>query len=164
MAETSSQKRTRLLDGSFSNVVNLTTPRKLLKPASRSCSSFVSLNPYDALDSGLQQIRLLEIRPSLDDKAPIQSRICHVSLLAHPTPSYETISYVWGSPNRKGWLTMNESNVCPPTSSIEALRCVRLPQSHKDRMDRLPLHRSEGLRGTWTASPGNGRYIPGVYW
>lgn len=52
---------------------------------------------YRKLDTGRQEIRLFELLPADDKDTPIQGRLQQHSLLDKPV--YNTISYVWGSPD-----------------------------------------------------------------
>lgn len=82
---------------------------------------------YSPLDSGLEEIRLLVVQPraqnaTYDDL--LRGSIRHISLKVVPPPEYETISYVWGNPQSKGFLLLDGWKITIPANAAQALRCL----------------------------------------
>ena len=73
------------------------------------------------------EVRLIDVHPAKEDYLPLQCSIRHVRLASDPKPEYETISYVWGSPNTRAFIKLDGSKFGFPASSIAAIRRMRLP-------------------------------------
>ncbi|KAF9631349.1 putative het domain-containing protein [Lasiodiplodia theobromae] len=72
-------------------------------------------------------IRLLEIQPGTLTE-PIHCRLFVSHLDRHsPSPSYEAISYVWGSPDIRESVKCNEATIRITSNLAAALRRFRLP-------------------------------------
>jgi hypothetical protein len=81
-------------------------------------------SPYIDLDSDRKEIRVLEVAPG-PEEGIVTCTLKHVSLLDHPVPFYETISYCWESPGAVAPLILNGSMVSVPSSSEAAVRRMR---------------------------------------
>lgn len=79
--------------------------------------------PYKKLDPSQKEFRLLEIQPSLDDKAPIEARLTTVKESCEV--QYIAISSPYGDPNEKERITVNNRPVIIPAHLASALRNVR---------------------------------------
>ena len=84
---------------------------------------------YRGLDVARKELRLVLVVPARDEQEPIQAVLVHASLESSPPPAYETVSYVWGSPKQRAPLTLDETCIAAPASSVAALRRLRKPES-----------------------------------
>lgn len=80
---------------------------------------------YKALATSREEIRVLDVASAEDANAAISCSIRHVSLLGG-SPEYETISYVWGNASDRASLELDGLAITVPSSSIAALRRMRL--------------------------------------
>ena len=82
---------------------------------------------YSSLESS-SHIRLLRLHPDQDLLSPrVRCDIVSIDLSAAPLPSYEALSYVWGSDEKPFRVACNESSGVPVTASLyHALRDLRL--------------------------------------
>ena len=81
---------------------------------------------YSSLESS-SQIRLLRLHPDRDLLSPrIHCDIVPVDLDIAPLPSYEALSYVWGSDEKPFRVACSKKTVIPVTASLyHALRDLR---------------------------------------
>ena len=86
---------------------------------------------YDALPNG-QFIRMLTLHPgALDD--PLEGKLEEHNTTSPENENYESLSYVWGSPECCSEIICNDKRLKLTTSLHDALRRLRLP----DRQRRL---------------------------
>lgn len=78
----------------------------------------------EALDPTLKEIRVLDIAPASGDGI-VECMMNHISLLHHPVPVYETISYSWGLSRAPSIIKINGHMTTVPASSEAALRRMR---------------------------------------
>jgi Heterokaryon incompatibility protein (HET) len=91
---------------------------------------------YLPLDAGRKEIRLLTVYPrsqNIPYTDPVKCTIHHVSLRETPRPQYETISYVWGNARETSTVFLNGLEAIVPTSTEQALKCIRLHTGARDR-------------------------------
>jgi len=97
----------------------------------------VALNPrkrrkfsYQPLDKHQGQIRLFELLPGKKDE-PLQGRLTTVNL--EGCPQYDAVSYVWGDPQLRFRLVIDEDKILMALESLrKALIALRL--EHESRM------------------------------
>jgi hypothetical protein len=83
-----------------------------------------SRRPYTALNASTQEIRVLDVAPG--NKAEcVRCELRTVSLVDTPIPSYETISYCWGSPEKKRYIVLNGKITAVPRNAEAAIRRMR---------------------------------------
>jgi len=84
---------------------------------------------YAALDADASEIRILRVLPSastLDHAAIVSCELLTVSL--DDSPKYQALSYVWGNPQAKRWITV-DGHPLPVTENLqEALQSLRQEQ------------------------------------
>ena len=80
---------------------------------------------YQHLDSQRQEIRLLQIDPSLDFLASIKCRLFTASLAEVPPPSYKALSYVWGDPKVTAEIFINGVGRQVTINLVSALHRIR---------------------------------------
>lgn len=80
---------------------------------------------YEPLNSDANQIRLVRLEASTDFAAKIQCELFH-SDLSNP-PEYEALSYVWGDPDDRLGITVNETDLQVTRNLEVALHYLRLP-------------------------------------
>jgi hypothetical protein len=86
---------------------------------------------YDALPNG-QFIRMLTLHPgALDD--PLEGKLENFDIASPENENYESLSDVWGNPERCSEIICNDKRLRLTTSLHDALRRLRLP----DRPRRL---------------------------
>ncbi|TPX15756.1 uncharacterized protein E0L32_000090 [Thyridium curvatum] len=79
---------------------------------------------YGTLDEDQREIRLFELLPGEKDDA-LRGRLTTVSLDANP--QYDAVSYVWGDPQLRFPLIINDGQTILITESLQvALPCLRL--------------------------------------
>lgn len=80
--------------------------------------------PYKPLDHDRQEIRLLTFSPS---RTPTKHRL-HASLkhasLAHDSPKYFALSYVWGDPSWRRYVDVDETAISVTSAGERALRAM----------------------------------------
>lgn len=87
---------------------------------------------YKPLNPGANEIRVLDVSPTLSNEQTLRCRIRTISLDARPLPEYETISYFWGDPNPRSQIVMNGRLVRVPGNTELALR--RMIVGHQSRV------------------------------
>ncbi|KAI6351576.1 hypothetical protein MCOR25_009859 [Pyricularia grisea] len=100
---------------------------------------------YKKLDLSQKEFRLLEIQPSLDDKAPIEARLTTVKESCEV--QYIAISSPYGDPNEKERITVNNRPVIITSHLASALRNVRalfFPVLAQHFQDPQPIRRPRG--------------------
>jgi hypothetical protein len=94
---------------------------------------------YEPLGKNTDEIRLLEILPSLDDSSLIEIRLIKYSLV--DDLKYVALSYVWGDASITEDIIVNGHTLAVTTNLAAALRSFRghiLP--HAIKYQRLALH------------------------
>ena len=87
----------------------------------------MAANLYSSLDAANREIRLLELAPSADATATINSSLHVISLYSDTRPDYTALSYVWGDARITTCIKV-EGIDCQVTTNLElALRHVRKP-------------------------------------
>jgi hypothetical protein len=86
---------------------------------------------YDALPNG-QFIRMLTLHPGAPDD-PLEGKLEEFNTTSPENENYESLSYVWGNPERCSEIICNSKRLRLTTSLHGALRRLRLP----DRQRRL---------------------------
>ncbi|KAI4653184.1 uncharacterized protein J4E79_008697 [Alternaria viburni] len=84
-----------------------------------------SPSPYEALPLSYGEIRVLEVAAASGDEI-LECTLERISLLDHPVPCYETISYCWGPHRDPSTIKLNGHLVEVPASSEAAVRRMRL--------------------------------------
>lgn len=84
---------------------------------------------YDSLEAGRHDFRLIEVEAGTD-KDLVCCTMCPMNFFLYP--KYETISCVWGNPDTRGTIRVNNKMTTVPVNTANALRRVRLP--NKDRV------------------------------
>ncbi|OBT60746.1 hypothetical protein VE03_10875 [Pseudogymnoascus sp. 23342-1-I1] len=79
---------------------------------------------YHPLDPGRREIRLLRLTHSPSFSSPLRGQLIHAPLASPPT--YETISYVWGSPNFTRTIELDAHRFSLTPHLELALRHLRL--------------------------------------
>ncbi|KAI4663310.1 uncharacterized protein J4E78_003721 [Alternaria triticimaculans] len=85
----------------------------------------ISLSPYEALPLTYGEIRVLEVAAASGGEI-LECNLKRISLLGHPVPCYESISYCWGPPGNLSTIILNGHLVEVPASSEAAVRRMRL--------------------------------------
>jgi len=81
---------------------------------------------YQTLNTNEEEIRILEILPSVRSNSPIVCRLITFSLKSVSAPEFEALSYVWGSPRFDQRIVVNERETYITPNLYHALRRVRL--------------------------------------
>lgn len=97
-----------------------------------SCFSGQGSKLYQELDFEQKEIRLLNVYPGSGDEL-ICCSLEHAFLSDTLKPVYETISYVWGDPGRRGSVNLQDCEMDVPAGSEVVLRRMRLPHSKRVR-------------------------------
>lgn len=71
------------------------------------------------------EIRLLTILPSAHFSAPIECQIHATTLAQSPPPKYRALSYVWGDPNDRVEISLNDVSRQATVNLASALRYIR---------------------------------------
>ncbi len=80
---------------------------------------------YTPLSRKLKEIRLIAVGSAAAIEDALQCTLTCVSLNALPKPRYETISYVWGNPEDRSSIIINNTVLDVPTSAKRALQRMR---------------------------------------
>ena len=88
-------------------------------------------SPYHKLDSDGQQIRLLVLKFAPNQSQPVCCELLVVRLDSASTPSYETISYVWGDPSDRDVVYVSGTAVSVPASATQVLRRFRRKETDR---------------------------------
>lgn len=111
-----------------------TQSRSLQKPdeqmeSSRKAETLAPL--YNVLDATLQEVRVLHVAPGTGDSV-VSCSLKHISLLHDSVPSYESVSYCWGTPRTASYIDLNGRAISVPANSGSAIRRMRL--EHEPRV------------------------------
>ncbi|RMY79653.1 hypothetical protein D0864_09011 [Hortaea werneckii] len=83
--------------------------------------------PYRPLDKESLEIRLLTIYPTTDpSEVPVKCSLSHANLGKEPKPTYETISYAWGTSKERKTIVVDDFSLEVPVSAERAIRRMRL--------------------------------------
>ncbi|KAF5709456.1 heterokaryon incompatibility 6 OR allele [Fusarium mundagurra] len=107
----------------------------------------ISTKIYKPLNTATDEIRLLNLHPSLATDSTIRCTLSHAALSPSPNlamPVYEALSYVWGEPNLSASISLNDETfwITPNLESI--LQALRL--THRARVlwiDALCINQSD---------------------
>lgn len=82
---------------------------------------------YRPVDLEHRGFRVAILQPATDHSAPLCCELAEVVLDNHNHPDYEAISYVWGDPNDRALLRVEDAEFSVTANLALALRYLRLP-------------------------------------